>query len=348
MARVGIIGMGYVGKGMLKLFQRAHDVTWYDVETQPERDMVLGVDLAVICVPTPMQPDGSCDTSIVEEVASWVDAPLVLIKSTVPPGTTDRLNQNDKKPGAWARFHFSPEYMGEPRNYVPEWKYPDPRLPHKHDFVIVGGMQAERVLDLIVPCMGPHTRFISTDTRSAELTKYMENAYFAMKVSFVTEFRNLARLLDVDWYTLRSQWLLDSRVEPDHTMSFANDPGWGGKCLPKDVNAICHAAREAGGSSPLLEAVIAVNNIHRAPAPRPEDNASQDMQSPPSEDCQREVPEGLEYSVSLHDTRSPSVVNFSVEQYRAKIKSIDPNATFTGAQVQEIVAGLEKLNGASP
>lgn len=323
MAKVGIIGMGYVGKGMLRLFQRAHDVTWYDIETQPVREEVMGVDLAVICVPTPMRDDGSCDTSIVEEVASWVDAPLVLVKSTVTPGTMDRLNAEDKLEGAWARFHFSPEYMGEPRNFVPEWKYPDPRHPHKHDFCIVGGMRAGDVLDLIVPCMGPNTRFMSVSSTEAELTKYMENAYFALKVSFVTEFRRLAALFDVDWYALRALWLLDPRVEPDHTLAFAEDPGWGGKCLPKDVAALCHAATELGSSSPLLEMLQEVNAIHRGP--------------------RRQFDDAVESSGDKLIKKNEGLAHAVTDCQREKLHIVvNPDSMYSGKQVQALIS---QLNG---
>lgn len=260
MKTVGIIGMGYVGQGMLRLFQRHYDVRWYDIATQPDRSQVQGVDLAVVCVPTPMAIDGSCDTSIVEDVCSWIDAPLVLIKSTVPPGTTLDLNLTH---GA-GRFHFSPEYMGEPRNFVPAWKYPDPRNPQMHDFVIVGGPQAGQIMDFFTPIMGPHTRFHSTaDSTAAELTKYMENSFFAMKVSFVNEFSFLAKAFGVDWHHLREMWLLDPRVEPDHTVVFQGNHGWGGKCLPKDTSALCKAARGAGTIAYLMESVCAVNDLHR-------------------------------------------------------------------------------------
>lgn len=266
MKTVAIIGMGYVGKGMLRLFQKHYDVRWYDISTQPDITQVQGADLAVICVPTPQSETGACDTSIVEDVCSWVDAPLVLIKSTVPPGTVDKLNVSLSKmsdAGTWERFHFSPEYMGEPKNFVPNWKYPDPRNPQMHDFVIVGGPQAGAVMDFFTPVMGPHTRYMTTDAKTAELTKYMENSYFALKVSFVNEFALIAKAMNVDWHQLRAMWLLDPRVDPDHTQVFPGNYGWGGKCLPKDTAALCETARAHGHIAQLMEACRGVNERHR-------------------------------------------------------------------------------------
>lgn len=263
--RVGVIGAaGYVGRGMFAMFDGhpsfeaiAVDKLHSHLSPQDYR----GFDLAIVCVPTPSRLDGSCDTSIVEEVCELVDAPLVLIKSTVPPGTTERLNIKNAE--QWGRFHFSPEYMGEPLNFVPYWRYPDPHRPERHNFCIVGGPQAPAILDYFAKVMGPHARLHSTDTTTAELVKYMENAFFAVKVTFVNEFSRLAHAFDVQWHELRQLWLLDSRVEPDHTHVFANAPGWGGKCLPKDISAICHIARQMKVPAHLLEAIQAINAIHR-------------------------------------------------------------------------------------
>lgn len=89
MKKIAIIGHGVVGKGMEKLFKNRFEVVVYDKLTQPDKEVVKGCDLAIVCVPTNMLEDGSCDTSNVEEVISWIDSPLILIKSTVPPTTTE-------------------------------------------------------------------------------------------------------------------------------------------------------------------------------------------------------------------------------------------------------------------
>ena len=104
--KIAIVGMGYVGKAMDRFFSRCYETVPYD---QPlgvglRRD-VNECDCAVVCVPTPQAPDGSCDTSIVEEVVGWIETPLVIIKSTVSPGTTDLLACTFHKP-----LIFSPEY----------------------------------------------------------------------------------------------------------------------------------------------------------------------------------------------------------------------------------------------
>lgn len=276
MRKVSVIGNGYVGQQMALMLSAAHDVTAYDVNRDQsfhdwsynvthDREDVQGADLAVVCVPTPMASDGSCDTSVVEDVCSWIESPLVCIKSTVPPGFTERMNhgteprlyQRDQRISN-ERFHFSPEYAGEPVNHVPP-QYPDPRDSSRHDFCIVGGPRASEVLDFFAAVMATSARYVATDSTTAELCKYMENAYFATKVMFCTEFYNIARAMGVDYKELRHLWTLDSRVEPDHTMVFPDRMGFGGKCLPKDLSGIISAAESAGYVPPLLDAVRRMN-----------------------------------------------------------------------------------------
>lgn len=253
---------------MARMFSHAFQIVAYDSNwgdgmpyygTSRKED-TRGADLAVVCVPTPMADDGSCDTRIVEEVCGWIDAPLVVIKSTVPPGFTQRMNETLCVPPI--KFHFSPEYAGEPVNYVPP-QYPDPRDSVRHDFCIVGGPRASEVLDFFARVMATSARYVATDSTTAELCKYMENTYFATKIMFCTEFSRLAKEAGVDYKELRNLWLLDSRVDPDHTMVFPDALGFGGKCLPKDLSAIVQWGERTGTHVPFLKMVRDYNNFIR-------------------------------------------------------------------------------------
>jgi UDP-glucose 6-dehydrogenase len=103
--------------------------------------------------------------------------------------------------------------------------------------------------------------------RTAELTKYMENAFLALKVTFCNEFYDIAEAQGVDYNELRELWLLDPRIGRSHTFVLPFGRGFGGRCLPKDLNAIIHAARGAGVEAGLLEAVRDVNDAIRARNP---------------------------------------------------------------------------------
>lgn len=132
--KVAIIGQGFVGKSFKRLFERHYEVVTYDPsqnENYPATE-IDKCDLSVICVPTPMSADGSCDTSIVEKMVKKVRTPLILIKSTVVPGMTDKLRERTGK-----KICFSPEYTGESVYFQPP-EY-DWREIEQEPFVIVGG-----------------------------------------------------------------------------------------------------------------------------------------------------------------------------------------------------------------
>lgn len=257
--KIAILGYGVVGKGMEKLFKKRFDVVVYDIKTQPDKSKVMGCDLAVVCVPTNQMEDGNADTSHVEEVVSWIDAPLILIKSTVPPGTVDFLSKKYNK-----NICFSPEYMGESKYFTPFWKYPDPENAESHTFVIIGGEKASEIASYFVKVMAVDTFYSITSAIEAELTKYMENCFFATKVTFCNEFYQIAKKFGVDYKRLRENWLLDPRINKNHTLVFDDDLGFGGKCLPKDLNAIIKASEKVGYEPIMLKAVLKSNEKTRS------------------------------------------------------------------------------------
>ncbi len=254
MMAIGIVGYGVVGKALARVFGHEAgdaDVRVYDkylggMNGAQQKEAIQGCDLVFVAVPTPQAADGSCDLTAVEEVVAWVNPPMCL-KSTVPPGTVDRLVAATGK-----RVCFSPEYVGESRWHP--WKGIE-----SHGFVIVGGEKG--LCDLVVRAyqevLGPLVRYFMTDARTAELCKYMENTFLATKVAFVNQFYDLAAAFGVNFNELRELWLADERVGRSHTI-VTDERGYRGRCLPKDMSAIIRAARRAGGA-PLLEAVARYN-----------------------------------------------------------------------------------------
>lgn len=262
--KVGILGFGFVGKGMERLFEGAYEIASFDPIHQPDESALDGSDLILICAPTPPADDGSCDVSMIRDAAARAlrlcpDA-LVCIKSAVPPGTTDALNKRFKTD----RFHVSPEYMGELPNFTPAWDYPDPRDARSHDFVIVGGPRAGEVLDFFQRVMATTARYMACTAIEAELVKRLENAFFAAKVTFCNEAARIVAALGADWHRVRELWLLDPRIGRSHTAVFPDRPGFGGKCLPKDLNALIHEGEAAGAEASLLRAVRETNEKLKA------------------------------------------------------------------------------------
>ena len=261
MEKIGIVGFGYVGQRLKRFFEYGnhYEVKIYD-PTDSRSDTKEDINqskLAVICVPTPMsEKDKSCDISIVEDVISWIETPLILIKSTIPPGTTDKLKEKTGK-----KICFSPEYIGEGKYFVSEWKYPNPTNPISHTFQIIGGdkKDADEIVGVLCERLGPEKFYYIIDAVEAEIVKYMENAWGATKVSFCQEFYDLCQVFGVSYNKVREGFLLDSRVERMHTAVFPDRRKWSGKCWPKDISAIIKKAEEMGYSMNLLKQVVKSN-----------------------------------------------------------------------------------------
>ncbi len=274
--KIAIIGAGYVGTGMQKLFPDA-------VMIDPPRGLrdyeaARDADLAIVCVPTPMGADGSCDISIVKSAVLQlmdVDARLVLIKSTVPPHTTSRLNATilQKRQHLCTldgtmrpQLVFSPEYMGESKYWTPA-EFPQPTDPKSHGFMVLGGNHTacSIVADIVLPVLGPATRFRFMTSTEAELVKYAENCFFALKVTFANELRRMCDVAFANYHMVREGWLDDPRVGPMHSAAFRRARGFDGKCLPKDLNALAAWCRTNGCPSTLLEAVLSANEEFSGP-----------------------------------------------------------------------------------
>jgi len=263
MKKIGIVGHGYVGKGMEKFFQNHYEVNVYDpgLQNGNTKTEINECDLAVVCVPTPMAKDKTCDTSIVEEVISWIKTPVIWVRSTIAPGTTERLKKKYRK-----RIVFSPEYLGESKYWTPYDFHTDEK---KSPYIILGGDKKDTnyVLSLIAPIMGPVKQYPQTDATTAEIVKYMENTFFALKVIFANEMFDICKALKVDFYEVRDLWSLDPRLNPMHTMVFEDNRGFGGKCFPKDVNSIIQISKKAGYTPETLEKMVEVNEKMRKQNP---------------------------------------------------------------------------------
>ncbi|QOJ14629.1 MAG: hypothetical protein HRU75_08245 [Planctomycetia bacterium] len=246
--RVGCVGAGVVGSAMQKLC--GPGTLLYDVKPgHASREEINACDVVMVAVPTPMKPDGSCDVSIVEEAVGWIKAPLIILRSTVTPGTTDRLVRETGK-----RIVFQPEYLGETVAHVFG-------NVAERDFVVLGGRTEDISLaaDFYKHYYNSYCRYYFCDAITAEVAKYMENAFYAVKVTFVNEFFDVARAHGVDFNILREIWLADPRISRDHTFVYPWARGFSGKCLPKDCNAIVRSCRERGYEAKFMSATLKIN-----------------------------------------------------------------------------------------
>ncbi len=265
MKKIGIVGYGYVGKAMARLFEKNYQVFVYDVtpgiitesykHQLVDKEEINKCDLGVICVPTPRGQDGSCDTSYVETVLGWLNTPHILLKSTVAVGTTERLVALTGK-----KIVFSPEYCGESTYWTPYAFHTDIK---ETPFFIFGGDRAEcsKMVDFFMTVTGPTKTYRMTDSRTAEMVKYMENTFYATKIAYCYEIDQVCKKMGIDYNEARDLWLLDPRINPMHTAVFeGNDRPFGGKCLPKDLSALVETSRSLGYSANLLQEVLDTND----------------------------------------------------------------------------------------
>jgi UDPglucose 6-dehydrogenase len=248
--RVGVVGGGVVGNATVNLC--GPETVVYDPykpEFANNRDAINACDVVFIGVPTAMSDDGSCNTSIVEESVAWIEAPLIIIRSTVAPGTTDRLREQYHK-----RVVFQPEYLGETVGHL----FGDMA---EREFIVLGGPPADvsAAADFYKNYYNAMVRFYFCDAITAEVTKYMENAFYAVKVTFVNEFYDIAKAHGVDFNVLREAWLADTRISRDHTFVYPDKRGFSGKCLPKDCNAIVQSSIDRGYEPKFMKACLAIN-----------------------------------------------------------------------------------------
>lgn len=244
---VVVCGLGIVGSHIKGLFNWADS---YDII--PERcscDLSKTYDYAFICTPTPDSGDGNADIECVKSAIYAVNAKIYVIKSTVPPGTTERITLETGK-----SIVFSPEYQGATQHANAEY-----------GFVILGGDKdaTAKVVQLYQYSVVGSVRFHLTNSRTAELCKYMENAFLATKVVFCNEFHRMARAIGVEYSELRELFICDPRVNPSHTFVYEDYPFYDSKCFNKDLPAIIEAMKKAGYHPEFIEAVVRRNDFFK-------------------------------------------------------------------------------------
>ncbi len=258
--KIGIIGQGYVGTAIKVGFEPYYTVETYDKydgmkSTVQLTDMVETCKVIFVCVPTPMNTDGTCHTDIVESVVKEIDdrvdlanipKPTVVIKSTVPPGTTDRLHRKYKG----VDVIFNPEFLTE-MNFIEDFK--------NQSRIILGGVRrGTSLLRQVYSKVFPHATIVKTNAKYAETVKYFINCFLGTKVSFANEMKMLCDEIDIDYDKVVEYATYDERLGKSHWAVPGPDGelGFGGHCLPKDISAIVNGY----GDMELLQAVLKVND----------------------------------------------------------------------------------------
>lgn len=240
-----IVGHGVVGSNLEKELSSLYPDIYDKYKLINTKRRGYKYKIAFICVDTPKTEDSVCDTTEVIKAIKENDAEIYVIKSTVLPETTKRLSLETGK-----RLVFSPEYYGGTQHCN----------NYNFDFTILGGDKKDccAVIQILQDVYDARHQFRITDSTTAELAKYMENSYLAMKVSFCNQFYNIAETAGVDYEELRELFVLDPRVEPSHTFVYEDHPYWDSHCLNKDVSAVANYF-----NAPLLKSVIDFNQSQK-------------------------------------------------------------------------------------
>jgi UDPglucose 6-dehydrogenase len=273
MASIGIVGNGFVG-GATALIGETIPLTEEDIkmfiydrddEKCSHRDISLeslteGCNFIFVCVPTPMNLDGSCETIEVEKVVIELkdlgyDPERIIIRSTVPVGTCKRLGTM-----------FMPEFLTEKR-----WEKDFTDQQHwilgtnERNDSIRDELYSifKRAYDNKVFSRNPIIHFLTTE--EAELVKYVRNSFLAVKVSFFNEIYDFCGASEIDFDKVKDMSILDERVGESHTQVPGPDGkrGFGGTCFPKDIASFKHQLLDKGiikKDSSVISASISRNN----------------------------------------------------------------------------------------
>ena len=246
---IGIIGQGFVGTAVNEGLKKYYNIETYDLVPEKStckslEDLISKTSNIFLCVPTPMQKDGSCYTGFVEEILndlnnaachSWGYVPLnIAIKSTIPPGTTEKFN---KKFSALT-ISFNPEFLTE-ANSIEDFK-------NQNRIIIGGPRPSSTIFKRIYAKAFPKVPIIKTGSTIAEMVKYFTNCFLATKVSFANEMYEICNYLKIDYDKVVEYSKYDERIGKSHldVPGPDGDLGYGGHCFPKDVRALYSVAME--------------------------------------------------------------------------------------------------------
>jgi UDPglucose 6-dehydrogenase len=254
--KIGIIGLGMVGQPIKKWFEeyqglrRGKELFCYDIDSKKGySDDVNKADLIFISVPTPTNPDGSCNISIVESaVAGLKDGKIVIVKSTVPPGTVEAIQKKNPK----KRLIFNPEFLTESQAWE-DFISPDRQIIGPTSKSVSDSIEVLNLLprkNFIRPWTSDYAKK-SVNATEAEFGKYASNVFGFIKVVYGNILADLcyatakARGIKVDYDNVKELITADLRIGPAWlNVNHGNYSGAGGYCFPKDMNAFISFAED--------------------------------------------------------------------------------------------------------
>ena len=253
---IGIIGQGFVGNAIYQKFKNYYNVYTYDLQAKLCNSTLEIINeecnIIFVCLPTPMDKNGRCHIGIVEEALNDLEIltsidqseKIVIVKSTIPPGTTKKWN----KEFTFLDIVFSPEFLTE-ANAVSDFD-------NQKRIILGGGKIPTTKLKPIFAKAFPKATIIKTDSTYAEMVKYVTNSFLATKVSFANEMYEICKGLNVDYDKVIEYACYDERLGKSHWAVPGPDGnfGYGGHCFPKDIQALINVAKDLNVNPRMLEA----------------------------------------------------------------------------------------------
>ncbi len=257
--KIGVVGLGYVGKAIEAYFKRFYNLNTFDINVDSScssLDQLVSLsEIIFICLPTPMRKNGSTDLRIIDSVIKNINSianrdsnKLVVIKSTIPIGTTNRfINKYDK-----IKICFNPEFLTE-ANYLEDFK--------NQDRIILGGDNVDVLYKLYSETF-INAEIVKTDCQTAEMVKYVTNSFLATKVSYANEIESFCSHLNIDYNNMIKIASLDRRLGNSHWNVPGPDGnrGYGGTCFPKDMASLICQFEQNKMQSIILKASFNRNN----------------------------------------------------------------------------------------
>jgi len=268
MQEIGIIGQGFVGSAVKEGMQNYFKVFAFDKDPNKFSsatsifNVVENTELTFLCVPTPMRKSGQCDLNILnaalDEISKSATALnkknyIVVIKSTIPPGTTDYLSAIYNN----LEIVFNPEFLTE-ANAVDDYK-------NQNRIVIGGDRPGTTKVKQVFSKAFPQVPIIKTSATIAEMIKYVTNTFLALKVSYANEMYQICQGLGIDYDKVIEYARYDERLGNSHwsVPGPDGDFGFGGHCFPKDIAALQHLAGTMKIDTTILNAAIDKNTSVR-------------------------------------------------------------------------------------
>jgi len=255
---IGIIGQGFVGTALNEGLAKHYKIETYDIAKDSTcksiDELAIKSDVVFVCLPTPMRENGECYLGILEEVINDLNTTnrckTIVVKSTIPPGTTEKFNKIYKN----INIVFNPEFLTE-ANSIEDFK--------NQNRIIVGGPRpaSTKVVRLFKKVF-PKVPIIKTGSTHAEMIKYVTNCFLATKVSFANEIYQLCESLNIDYDKVIEYAKFDERLGYSHwdVPGPDSDFGFGGHCFPKDMNALIYLGNQLNIDLKTLKSALETND----------------------------------------------------------------------------------------